>query len=204
MKQLLSEKDRSVVAAMVPFGGELASTSVTARMPSSVWDMPTPHYWASSTTTESFYEAAGGPGFEMSVFLFGAPLRPIRVLVRGTLQNAPDWLGPAEAGLQKFRLLRPGWDSYNAPAVDSIQIGAARELLQVLASENVPAPSLTLTSGGQIQVEWHTTSKDLEIRVLSPGHFSVLYEDAATGSSWEGNVSDIAALQPLLPILRTL
>jgi hypothetical protein len=63
-------------------------------------------------------------------------------------------------------------------------------------------PTIAVTSRGHVQFEWHTHQKDIEIELLGPDQYSILYEEPATGESWEGTVSGVGALRMIFDQLR--
>lgn len=90
----------------------------------------------------------------------------------------PSWLNRARAKLDELGQLQAGWDSYGAKQVSSLARFAAFELLRQTATRATPAPALIPTSEGLVQIEWHTRGIDLEVLVISPTRFSVLFEDS--------------------------
>jgi hypothetical protein len=118
-------------------------------------------------------------------------------------EPSSSWLESAERELDEFSNLSNGWDSYNAPPVPRTEIEAARQLLRSLVAVNVARPAITATARGHIQLEWHTHQKDIEIELLGPDRYAILYEEAGTeNASWEGTVAGVGALRMLFDELR--
>lgn len=57
--------------------------------------------------------------------------------------------------LDRLAELKPGWDSYGAPALSLAALKVARVMLD--------APQVVPTPGGGIQLEWHQDGLDIEI-----------------------------------------
>jgi hypothetical protein len=188
MTQLLSMNDCEIIPTPKAIGGELTSTSVTQTARPPTWPDDRSVSWGSSViTTQS------------------VAVRP--VMLFATARPHSNWLSTVQSVLERFRDLGPGWDSYDAPAVDRQGIETAREFLTVLARAGVRMPALTLAAQGQVQIEWHTPSTDLEIRVLGPNRFSVLYEHLPENVCIDGVVSaasPAAVYSQLLPFLQSL
>jgi hypothetical protein len=212
MADLLSDKDRAIIPTTVPAGAALAR-DITAGGPLAHWGASNALVWlidssgryvvVDAETTASIASMSEpqrisdiGQRFAVQTVLttysFGGP--------RLTSESGP-WIAALERELEQFANLGAGWDSYNAPAVQPAEIGAARQLLRSLAAENILRPAITVTARGHVQFEWHTHQKDIEIELLGPEQYSILYEEP-TGGSWEGTVSGVGALRMIFDQLR--
>jgi hypothetical protein len=116
--------------------------------------------------------------------------------------ESESWLASAERELDEFAHLPSGWDTYNAPPVRQADVDAAKQLVKSLAAENIARPTITVTARGHLQFEWHTHQKDIEIELMGPEQYSILYDEAATAASWEGTVSGVGALRMIFDQLR--
>ena len=94
------------------------------------------------------------------------------------------------------------WDSYGAHPVNPECVSYALQLLRSTMQPDTPPPDVVPTSGGGVQIEWHTRGIDLEIEVVSPGRSSILYEDHREGTQWEGEITaDLTHLRQLISTL---
>ena len=95
-----------------------------------------------------------------------------------------------------FLELKPGWNSYGAPAIEGHTIGFAlaflRDVLGVLLDYQAPllTPFVTPTPRGGVQLEWHADGRELEIEIQEPGRFEYLavqgeHETEGHASRWE-------------------
>lgn len=101
--------------------------------------------------------------------------------------------------LDQLRQLREGWDGRNAPAIDRSILDAATQLLLAMPdvkSECHVAPTL---SGG-IQLEWHDTSRLLELEFESESTIHYLRWDPKNGIEDEDVIqaSDLNAVRRLI------
>jgi hypothetical protein len=158
-------------------------------------------WWHAGTTTEMLYQATGG--LDVVLALEGNVGDVFRVARFG---SAPaQWLAATEQSVEALRALPQDWNGYQAPAIAGALVDSARDAVRQLASLGVPAPQVTATNSGQVQLEWHTAKTDLEIRVIGPQHFDVFYEmEGQPAKSVELRVVGVAALQALEPLLRAL
>ena len=197
MQELLTERDRGVIAAMTASRGDLTSTGVTAKP----WGQIASGWWRSSATTESLYQATSG----LAVVL----------AMEGTLADLPriihvggvpaPWLHEVEESLEHLRALQVNWNGYQAPPIPTGLIDSAKEGVRELATLPIPAPEVTATNAGQVQLEWHGAHVDLEIRVVGAQQYSVYYEDEAQpAENLEVQVTGAPALLAFEPLLRRL
>jgi hypothetical protein len=85
------------------------------------------------------------------------------------VQGFDTWLSTALRELYSLSALGPDWDSYGSQPISRSAIAAAERLLTSLEVFGDPAPSIVPVSGGGIQIEWHTTHRDLEFEILPNG-----------------------------------
>jgi hypothetical protein len=69
--------------------------------------------------------------------------------------------------IDRLRSLQPGWDTYGAPAIDVAILDSTVKVFAAIAEYDIPDPSVVPTTGGGVQLEWHTAEADVEIEVLS-------------------------------------
>ena len=87
------------------------------------------------------------------------------------------WLGSAAEQLARIAALQEDWDSYGAPPISRARIVAACDLIQAVADDRAPAPTLVPTPEGSIQLEWHSHGIELEVLMLSDTEMEVSFED---------------------------
>lgn len=111
----------------------------------------------------------------------------------------PAWVTPTVSALGRLLSMPHNWDSYGARPIDHANVGAAIELAFALMIDGTPAPAVVPTSGGGVQLEWHTRGIDLEIEIRSPSRISACFEDQRTGAAWEAEqLNDFGRLRDAL------
>lgn len=91
------------------------------------------------------------------------------------VEPTPAWLYVVEARLNELLALGPGWDTYDAQAIEQSNVLDAVNLLIQLAPPDAPAPWIVPTAGRGIQLEWQTDDAEVEARVDDNGmHIFVL------------------------------
>lgn len=78
------------------------------------------------------------------------------------------WRQPVLDRLSELCRLPVGWDGYRAGPVDFATASFALNMLAVICSPETPPPSVVPGPNGDVQVEWHTASEDVEIHVREP------------------------------------
>jgi len=116
--------------------------------------------------------------------------------------DPPGWIEPTIRSLGDLLRLPPDWDSYGGAPVDPRCVAAALNFALETLGDQTPAPAVVPTSRGGIQFEWHTRGIDMEIEFVSPTRIYSLFEDSATGTSWERDVS--SDLHPLTAAISKL
>ena len=89
----------------------------------------------------------------------------------------PVWLKPVVKVMSELLNLPENWDSYGACRISPAATAFALQLLSETMQTDTPVPALVPTSGGGVQLEWHTRGIDLEVEIRSPGRLYVSYED---------------------------
>lgn len=113
-----------------------------------------------------------------------------------TAATEPTWQKEVLARVTALLRLRPGWDSYKAPAPRYDAAMFALTVLQGIMRPGTPAPSVVPSSTGGIQLEWHEKHIDLEIHVLGPYKGEVWWLDHTTGDEVSGGLqADLSILQ---------
>ncbi len=97
----------------------------------------------------------------------------------GTLRASTlsEKMSPFLSRLTDLVRLPEKWDSYEARQIDRDVIVAALGVIHHSISLGAPAPSIVPTNNGGVQIEWHENGVDLEIDIISPHRFEVVFED---------------------------
>jgi hypothetical protein len=81
------------------------------------------------------------------------------------------WAVAVASKLAEVRALPTGWDGYRGIATRNDVAIFVLRLLGAIARPDTPAPSLVPLPSGGLQLEWHTDTADIELKVVAP--FSV-------------------------------
>ena len=85
----------------------------------------------------------------------------------------PAWAPPVMLRMQELVRLEPGWDGYRACPVSFEVAHFAVSVLERICSLSTPAPQIVPGRIGDVQLEWHTPSGDIEIWVRGANNVSV-------------------------------
>jgi len=77
--------------------------------------------------------------------------------------------------LVELSLLEKNWDSYGGKPMTRLALQQAELLLRCFAAIDAVEPFVIPTSGGGIQLEWHTGGYDLEMEILDSGIVGEVY-----------------------------
>jgi len=106
------------------------------------------------------------------------------------LQKAPGWCAEAEKRLAWILSLPGNWDGNGARRVEHETVRRAWSFLRAIMPADAAAPDIGPTKDGQLLLEWHRRSADLEIRMHPTGEFEVAFEDIrAPERSWDDVVT---------------
>ena len=75
------------------------------------------------------------------------------------------WFGSLAARFNELTSLERGWDGYKGLPVKFSTAMFAAQLLERVANDRVPAPSLIPGADGSLQIEWHLKGYDIEIDI---------------------------------------
>lgn len=118
------------------------------------------------------------------------------------LPGSPAWISPVATEMLGLLSLPPGWDTYNAPAIDPRRVVAAFITLASAVRKSTPRPAIVPTLSGGVQLEWHTRGIDLEIEALSESHVEGVFYDHQTDTNWERDLSvDLTAFVEAISLL---
>lgn len=79
-----------------------------------------------------------------------------------------EWRPGVIATLNDLVRLRTGWNGYQATAVSFENANFALRMLEVACGVQAPAPQLVPGVDGDLQIEWHTKTGDIELHVIAP------------------------------------
>lgn len=79
-----------------------------------------------------------------------------------------DWQLTIEARLQELIRLENGWDGYEGPPVGFGNAVFAIRVLESICVGDTPAPSIVPGNAGDLQLEWHLPSGEIELHVRAP------------------------------------
>lgn len=85
------------------------------------------------------------------------------------------------AELQRLAALKPNWDGYGSPALDSGILEAARRFVSRVADRIATTPLVVPMSSGALQFEWHNGPRVLELEVEDPTTIHYLKWDPNEG-----------------------
>jgi hypothetical protein len=116
-------------------------------------------------------------------------------------ETSPPWIREVNKRLEYLRKLKPNWDGEGAPSIDFECCISSLTFLLERAANETPAPQITPTSDGGLQLEWHVSGIDLEIR-FSPHEPTSFFSVTNDGCEAEGEVEKEG--QKISSIIRAL
>lgn len=78
------------------------------------------------------------------------------------------WKEIVNERLNELMRLPIGWDGYQAGPVSLDKAAFASSVLSSLMTNSTPLPSIVPTVSGSVQIEWHTSKGDIELRIHRP------------------------------------
>lgn len=95
--------------------------------------------------------------------------------VRVLLSDASrSWHADVTAVLEELVRLEKGWDGYRAIPVKFETAVFSLRVLEAALPTGAPAPFIVPGSGGDLQIEWHTETTDIELHVRAPNDVHAL------------------------------
>lgn len=82
--------------------------------------------------------------------------------------TSPRLAGPLET-LTNLARLQDNWDGYGSPPLRPVALKGAIHVLLASDIENPPAPYVGPVTGGGVQMEWRTPTRELELEILPDG-----------------------------------
>lgn len=79
-----------------------------------------------------------------------------------------SWKETVNERLTELMRLPIGWDGYQAGPVALDNAAFAGSILSSVMTPGTPLPSIVPTVNGSVQIEWHTSKGDIELRIHRP------------------------------------
>ena len=87
--------------------------------------------------------------------------------------------------LDELCQLPTGWDGYNSPPVLFSNAHFATSMIVSACLPGVPVPQIVPGVNGDLQVEWHTATSDIELHVRAPNDVQAWRLTPSTSSDGE-------------------
>ena len=130
------------------------------------------------------------------------PLTPVRTII--PYESRYIHRDKVYKELEELVRLENGWDGYKAGPVSMDNANYALRILEGICSESTPPPHIVPGINGDLQLEWHTDSVEIELHIVGPNNVyfwtndsEICPEDEAihiTASDFTGVSSKIAEL----------
>jgi len=88
------------------------------------------------------------------------------------------WKSEVTSRIEELIRLEPGWDGYKGQPVSLENGHFALNILESIYADNVPAPQIVPGVNGDLQLEWHTPSVEIELHILAPYEVQVWVIDS--------------------------
>lgn len=85
-----------------------------------------------------------------------------------TLVREPTWIEDAYDRLQELIRLENGWDGYVGRPVSLANAIFALRVLESTCDDRTPKPQIVPGTAGDVQIEWHLPTGEIELHVLAP------------------------------------
>lgn len=95
------------------------------------------------------------------------PLRPLHARVLIT-EPASAWRAEVVDRLNHVCRLPVGWDGYRAGPVSFNTAHFAFRVLDAVCTPDTPTPSIVPGISGDLQIEWHLSTGDIELHIRAP------------------------------------
>ena len=79
-----------------------------------------------------------------------------------------EWWRDVIERLEELCKLEPGWDGYSAPPLSFSNAYFAASVLASACPPDAPKPEIVPGPNGDLQIEWHTSSTDIELDIHAP------------------------------------
>lgn len=107
-----------------------------------------------------------------------------------------SWAAAVVERLNELCALPRGWNGYDGLPVSFSVAQFTLSTLNAIMWDDAPIPSIIPCGSGDLQVEWHLISGDIELHVMGPNEVSAFYEPAGdSGNAIEMEVkADFTAI----------
>jgi hypothetical protein len=99
---------------------------------------------------------------------------------------SPEFRERVEAGLNRLLSLPANWDSDGARTIESQLVEAARKFVGELPENLISPPAVVPMAKGNLQLEWHSGPRSLELEFESPSMIHYLKWHPEEGVEDEG------------------
>ena len=103
--------------------------------------------------------------------------RDVRVLIT---DRPSVWRDDVVDRLNHLCCLPVGWNGYRAGPVNFNTANFALRVLESVCSPDAPAPSIVPGPSGDLQIEWHLETGDIELHIRAPNDVHAWRETAET------------------------
>jgi hypothetical protein len=79
-----------------------------------------------------------------------------------------DWREAVMTRLEELVRLEHGWDGYNGEPVSLENAAFALRMLEAICGPDAATPQIVPGPSGDLQIEWHAMTGDIELHVLAP------------------------------------
>ena len=114
---------------------------------------------------------------------------------------SPRLLAPLKT-ITELAQLQENWDGYGSPPLHPSAIAGAINVLTISDIEQPPMPYVGPVTGGGVQIEWYTPTRELELEILPDGSLQYVAVDEA-GQTTDGELP-ASADEQVLELVRWL
>jgi len=111
--------------------------------------------------------AAANPAFSND--LRRAFATPRRLIIA---DPSASWWDGVKERLQELVLLERGWDGYHAPPISFENAYFTLDMLRSICPSDMRLPQIVSGTHGDLQVEWHHQTGEIELHVRAPNSVS--------------------------------
>lgn len=100
-------------------------------------------------------------------------------------ERSSAWRAEVVDRLNHICRLSPGWDGYRAGPISFSTADFAFRVLDAVCGPDTPTPSIVPGVSGDLQIEWHLHTGDIELHVRSPNDVIAWRQTSDTGLDGE-------------------
>lgn len=135
-----------------------------------------------SRANAAFSESFSAPSFRSEPRITDIGTAYNRIVV---VSPARAWRNEVMRRLENLMRLTPGWDGYRAQAVTLDTVTFTLQMLESTCGDKIPAPQIVPGISGDVQVEWHTDTIDIELHVRAANSVHAWHSTPDTGPDGE-------------------